>query len=78
ALKLKVDYNNTTTKLKTAEKEDDEKKIDKLENKMLLHPERFPEITMRIITVFDTKIHRNEFYDLKHSRLNGSNAMFAV
>ena len=77
-LKFKVDYNNITPKFKTAEKEEDEKKLAKLENKMLLHPERITEITKHILNVFDMKTHRNEFYDLKHRRLNGFNAMFAV
>ena len=77
-LKFKVDYNNITPKFKTAEKEEDEKKLAKLENKMLLHPERITEITKHILKIFDTKTHRNEFYDLKHRRLNGFNAMFAV
>lgn len=77
-LKFKVDYNNIVTKFKTAEKEIDEKKLKKLENKMLLHPDRISEITKHILKVFDTKTHRNEFYDLKNRRLNGFNAMFAV
>ncbi|KXB85821.1 type I site-specific deoxyribonuclease, HsdR family [Veillonella parvula] len=77
-LKFKVDYNNITPRFKTAEKEEDEKKLAKLENKMLLHPERITEITKHILNVFDTKTHRNEFYDLKHRRLHGFNAMFAV
>ena len=77
-LKFKVDYNNITPKFKTAEKEEDEKKLAKLENKMLLHPERITEITKHILKVFDTKTHRNEFYDLKQRRINGFNAMFAV
>lgn len=77
-LKFKVDYNNITPKFKTAEKEDDDQKLAKLESKMLLHPERITEITKHILRVFDTKTHRNEFYDLKHRRLNGFNAMFAV
>ena len=77
-LKFKVDYNNITPKFKSAEKEDDEKKLAKLESKMFLHPERITEITKHILKVFDTKTHRNEFYDLKHRRLNGFNAMFAV
>lgn len=77
-LKFKVDYNNITPKFKTAEKEEDEKKLAKLDNKMLLHPERITEITKHILNVYDTKTHRNEFYDLKHRRLNGFNAMFAV
>ena len=77
-LKFKVDYNNITPKFKTAEKEEDEKKLAALEKKMLLHPERIVEITKHILKVFDTKTHRNEYYDLKHRRLNGFNAMFAV
>lgn len=77
-LKFKVDYNNITPKFKSAEKEDDEKTLAKLENRMLLHPERITEITKHILNVFDTKTHRNGFYDLKHRRLNGFNAMFAV
>lgn len=77
-LKFKVDYNNITPKFKTAEKEDDENKLVKLENKILLHPERISEITKHIIKVFNTKTHRNEYYDSKHRRLNGFNAMFAV
>jgi len=77
-LKFKVDYNNITPKFKSAEKEDDAEKLAKLENKMLLHPQRITEITKHILKIFDTKTHRNEFYDLKHRRLNGFNAMFAV
>ena len=77
-LKFKVDYNNIVPKFKTAEKEIDEKKLKKIENKMLLHPDRISEITKHILKVFDTKTHRNEFYDLKNRRLNGFNAMFAV
>ena len=77
-LKFKVDYNNIKPKFKSAEKEEDEKKLENLEKKMLLHPERISEITKYILDVFDTKTHRNEFYDLKHRRLNGFNAMFAV
>ena len=77
-LKFKVDYNNIVPKFKTAEKEIDEKKLKKLENKMLLHPDRISEIIKHILKVFDTKTHRNEFYDLKNRRLNGFNAMLAV
>lgn len=77
-LKFKVDYNNITPKFKTAEKEEDEKALAGLESKMLLHPERITEIVRHILKVFDTKTHRNEYYDLKHRRLNGFNAMFAV
>ena len=77
-LKFKVDYNNIVPRFKTAEKEIDEKKLKKLENKMLLHPDRISEITKHILKVFDKKTHRNEFYDLKNRRINGFNAMFAV
>ena len=77
-LKFKVDYNNITPKFKEIELETDEEKLKKLEKKMLMHPERITEITKYILKVFDTKTHRNEFYDLKHRRLNGFNAMFAV
>ena len=77
-LKFKVDYNNITPKFKEIEIETDEEKLKKLEKKMLMHPERITEITKYILKVFDTKTHRNEFYDLKRRRLNGFNAMFAV
>ncbi len=77
-LKFKVDYNNITPKFKSAEMEEDELELKKIENKMLLHPERIAEITKYILRVFDTKTHRNEYYDLKHRRINGFNAMFAV
>lgn len=76
-LKFKVDYNNITLKFKEYEMEKDEEKLKKLEKK-ILHPERITEITKYILKVFDTKTHRNEFYDLKLRRLNGFNAMFAV
>lgn len=77
-LKFKVDYNNITPKFKEYEMEMDEEKLKKLEKKMLMHSDRISEITKYILKVFDTKTHRNEFYDLKHRRLNGFNAMFAV
>lgn len=77
-LKFKVDYNNISAKFKEAETEINEKELKKLEKKMLNHPERIVEITKHILKVFDTKTHRNEFYDIKHRRLNGFNAMFAV
>ena len=77
-LKFKVDYNNIRPKFKSAESETDEKKIKTIEKKMLLHPERISEITEYILKVYNTKTHRNEQYDLKHRRLIGFNAMFAV
>ena len=77
-LKFKVDYNNIRPKFKSAESETDEKKIKTIEKKMLLHPERISEITEYILKVYNKKTHRNEQYDLKHRRLNGFNAMFAV
>ena len=77
-LKFKVDYNNIIPRFKDAEEEMDEKKLKKLEKKMLLHPDRISEITKHILKVFDTKTSRNLSYDLKNKRLNGFNAMFAV
>ena len=77
-LKFKVDYNDIRPKFKSAESETDEKKIKAIEKKMLLHPERISEITEYILRVYNTKTHRNEQYDLKHRRLIGFNAMFAV
>lgn len=77
-LKFKVDYNNITPKFKSAEEEIDDDKLKKVEKKMLLHPERISEITRYILDVYNTKTHRNEFYDLKDRRLNGFNAMLAV
>ena len=77
-LKFKVDYNNIRPKFKYAESETDEKKIKAIEKKMFLHPERISEITEYILKVYNTKTHRNEQYDLKHRRLIGFNAMFAV
>ena len=77
-LKFKVDYNDIRPKFKSAESETDEKKIKAIEKKMLLHPERISEITEYILKVYNTKTHRNEQYDLKHRRLIGFNAIFAV
>ena len=77
-LKFKVNYNNIKAKFKSVETEEDEMKLAQIERQLLLHPERISEITKHILRVFDTKTHRNEFYDVKHRRLNGFNAMFAV
>lgn len=78
-LKFKVDYNNISPKFKGAETEVDEKKLEKIEKKMLLHPERISEITTYILDTFNRKTHRNEhFYNIKDRRFNGFNAMFAV
>lgn len=77
-LKFKVDYNNISPKFKTAEKEQDEENLKKVEKVFLLHPERITEIAKHILKVFDTKTHRNEIYKVKDKRLNGFNAMFAV
>jgi len=77
-LKFKVDYNNISVKFKSAESEYDEKKLKRLEKKMLLHPERISEVTKHILEVFDEKTHRNEQHDIKQRRINGFNAMFAV
>lgn len=77
-LKFKVDYNNISAKFKSAECEYDDMKLNSLESKMLLHPERIAEITRHILSVFNVKTHRNEFYSLKEKRVNGFNAIFAV
>lgn len=77
-LKFKIDYNNITSKFKSAEEEKDEEKLAKLEKKILLHPERIKEITKYILKVYDKKTHRNEYYNIKEKQLNGFNAMFAV
>ena len=77
-LKFKVDYNDIRAKFKAAETETDDKKLKELEKRMLLHPERISKIVEYILKVYNTKTHRNEQYDLKHRRLNGFNAMFAV
>lgn len=77
-LKFKVDYNNISAKFKSAECEYDDMKLKSLESKMLLHPERIAEITRHILSVFNVKTHRNEFYSLKEKRVNGFNAIFAV
>ncbi len=77
-LKFKVDYNNIKAKFKSVETEEDETKLAQIERQLLLHPERISEITKYILRVFDTKTHRNEYYDVKNRRLNGFNAMFAV
>lgn len=77
-LKFKVDYNNIAAKYKSAEQEKDEKELEQLERKMLLHPDRIEKITKHILEVFDTKTHRNIHYTVKDRRLNGFNAMFAV
>lgn len=77
-LKFKVDYNDTRINFKKAEQETDLKELKKIENKLLLHPDRISEITRYILEVFDTKTHRNEYFKLKERRLSGFNAMFAV
>ncbi len=77
-LKFKVDYNNIVPKYKNAEQESDEKELERLDKKLLIHPERISEITKHVLKVFNAKTRRNEYYDLKDRRLNGFNAMFAV
>ena len=77
-LKFKVDYNDIRAKFKAAEAETDDKKLKELEKRMLLHPERVSEIVEYILKVYNTKTHRNEYYNIKQKRLNGFNAMFAV
>lgn len=53
--KFKVDYNNITAKFKSAESENDDKKLEKLKNTTLVHPERIAEITKHIRKVFDNE-----------------------
>ena len=77
-LKFKVDYNDIRAKFKAAEAETDDKKLKELEKRMLLHPERISKIVEYILKVYNTKTHRNEYYNIKQKRLNGFNAMFAV
>lgn len=77
-LKFKVDYNDIRTKFKAAETETDDKKLKELEKRMLLHPERISKIVEYILKVYNTKTHRNEYYNIKQKRLNGFNAIFAV
>ena len=77
-LKFKVDYNDIRAKFKAAETETDDKKLKELEKRMLLHPERIFKIVEYILKVYNTKTHRNEYYNIKQKRLNGFNAMFAV
>ncbi len=77
-LKFKVDYNDIRAKFKAAETETDDKKLKELEKRMLLHPERISKIVEYILKVYNTKTHRNEYYNIKQKRLNGFNAIFAV
>ena len=77
-LKFKVDYNDIRAKFKAAETETNDKKLKELEKRMLLHPERISKIVEYILKVYNTKTHRNEYYNIKQKRLNGFNAIFAV
>ena len=77
-LNFKVDYNDIRAKFKAAETETDDKKLKELEKRMLLHPERISKIVEYILKVYNTKTHRNEYYNIKQKRLNGFNAIFAV
>ena len=77
-LKFKVDYNDIRAKFKAAETETNDKELKELEKRMLLHPERISKIVEYILKVYNTKTHRNEYYNIKQKRLNGFNAMFAV
>ena len=77
-LKFKVDYNDIRAKFKAAETETDDKNLKELEKRMLLHPERISKIVEYILKVYNTKTHRNEYYNIKQKRLNGFNAIFAV
>lgn len=72
-LKFKVDYNNVRPQFKSAEGEQDEKKLGSAEIKQaLLHPERIREVSHYILNNFGHKTHR------MHAGKSGFNAMFAV
>ena len=77
-LKFKVDYNNVSAAYKRAEEEKDEGKLKKLEKTMFLHPDRIQKVVKHILSVFNTKTHRNGYYTEKERREKGFNAMFAV
>ena len=85
-LKFKVDYNYVKpelNKFSTAEREvgdekTDESRLKKIENNLLLHPERISKVSEYLLRVFDDKTHRRTQYSYKKKRLNGFNAMFAV
>jgi type I restriction enzyme R subunit len=72
-LKFKVDYNDVRPQFKALEAEQDEVKLNALENtKLLLHPDRIKEISQYILNNFRIKTHRTQGGN------NGFNAMFAV
>ena len=77
-LKFKIDYNSINPRFKSSEEETDDEKLQALENKMFIHPERISEITKYILDKFDSKTYRNTQYTVKDKRINGFNAMFAV
>lgn len=77
-LKFKVDYHNVNLSFKEAETEKDDEKLKKLENKLLISPNRISEIAKHILKVYNVKTHRNELYNIKQRRVNGFNAMLAV
>ena len=85
-LKFKVDYNYVKPELNrfsAAEREIGEAKTDdshlkKIENELLLHPDRIKKVSEYLLRVFDDKTHRRTQYSYKQKRLNGFNAMFAV
>lgn len=78
-LKFKVDYRNVAPKYKEEEiLEYDEKDLEKLRKKALLHPDRIKKIVEHILKVYGEKTHRNEVYEHKNKSIKGFNAMFAV
>lgn len=77
-LKFKVDYTGLVARAREAEREQDIERLKGLEQEVLMAPTRIAEVTRYVLRVFDTKTHRNEYYDLKNRRLNGFNAMMAV
>ena len=77
-LKFKVDYNNVSADFKKGEQTNDLEELKKLEKKMLMHPDRISKIVSHILSVYNTKTHRNEYYSYKDKYNNGFNAMFCV
>lgn len=78
-LKFKVDYNYVKpelNKFSTAEREvgdekTDESRLKKIENNLLLHPERISKVSEYLLRVFDDKTHRRTQYSYKRKDLMG-------
>ncbi|MGB0733195.1 MAG: type I restriction endonuclease subunit R, EcoR124 family, partial [Pontibacterium sp.] len=71
--KFKVDYNDVRPQFKAIETEQDEQKLNALEQRQaFLHPARIEEISRYVLTHFRQKTHRGQ------AGASGFNAMFAV